>query len=228
MKQLQSLREALRSIPDPRAAKGRQYPLWTVLCVVALGLLSGCVHLSEIVRLGQRLSQAQRRGLGFRMRKNSRFYPAPGYTLYRELLPVSAKSGEVQLSPDTWTLLALNKRTSLNEVIYPGDGLPKVELERLQSVFSDITFRSFEEESFNIRASGRKHPEPREVVVFSVSEPPDQDLLRRGFTVAHLDDLVLRVARLVLRWNADVAYGGRPREGFTASSCRGCRKPLKV
>ena len=153
---------------------------------------------------------------------------APGYTLYRELLPVSAKSGEVQLSPDTWTLLALNKRTSLNEVIYPGDGLPKVELERLQSVFSDITFRSFEEESFNIRASGRKHPEPREVVVFSVSEPPDQDLLRRGFTVAHLDDLVLRVARLVLRWNADVAYGGRPREGFTASSCRGCRKPLKV
>ena len=64
MKQLQSLREALRSIPDPRAAKGRQYPLWTVLCVVALGLLSGCVHLSEIVRLGQRLSQAQRRGLG--------------------------------------------------------------------------------------------------------------------------------------------------------------------
>src|SRR6266550_1665456 len=67
--------------------KGRQYPLWTVLCVVALGLLSGCVHLSEIVRLGQRLSQAQRRGLGFRMRKNSRFYPAPGYTLYRELLP---------------------------------------------------------------------------------------------------------------------------------------------
>lgn len=87
MKQLQSLREALRSIPDPRTAKGRQYPLWTVLCVVALGLLSGCVHLSEIVRLGQRLSQAQRRGLGFRMRKNSRFYPAPGYTLYRELLP---------------------------------------------------------------------------------------------------------------------------------------------
>jgi hypothetical protein len=55
--------------------------------VVALGLLSGCVHLSEIVRLGQRLSQAQRRGLGFRVRKNSRFYPAPGYTLYRELLP---------------------------------------------------------------------------------------------------------------------------------------------
>jgi len=81
------LREALHSIPDPRTAKGRQYPLWTVLCVVALGLLSGCVHLSEIVRLGQRLSQAQRRGLGFRMRKNSRFYPAPGYTLYRELLP---------------------------------------------------------------------------------------------------------------------------------------------
>jgi Druantia protein DruA/DDE_Tnp_1-associated len=87
MKELQSLREALHSIPDPRTAKGRQYPLWTVLCVVALGLLSGCVHLSEIVRLGQRLSQAQRRGLGFRMRKNSRFYPAPGYTLYRELLP---------------------------------------------------------------------------------------------------------------------------------------------
>ena len=56
MKELQSLREALHSIPDPRTAKGRQSPLWTVLCVVALGLLSGCVHLSEIVRLGQRLS----------------------------------------------------------------------------------------------------------------------------------------------------------------------------
>jgi SLOG-like protein/TIR domain-containing protein len=123
--------------------------------------------------------------------------------------------------PDTWTLLVLRKLTGLNKrlkkVIYPGDGLPKVELERLQSVFGDIRFRSFEEELFKIKTSGRKRAGTRRVVVFSVSKPLDSDLLRRGFTPAHLDDLVLRVARLVLRWNADVAYGGQPMKGFTSS-----------
>jgi hypothetical protein len=122
--------------------------------------------------------------------------------------------------PDTWTLLALRKQTSLKEVIYPGDGLPKVELERLQRVFGDITFRSFEEELFDIQTSGREHPVPRHVVVFSVSEPLDSDLLRRGFTPAHLDDLHTR--RAILRGShtdldgktigrrvAQVVFGGK-------------------
>ena len=71
-----------------------------------------------------------------------------------------------------------------------------MELERLQEVFGDISFRSFEEELFDTQTAGPEHTVPRDVVVFSVSGPPDSDLLCRGFSAAHLDDLVLRVARL--------------------------------
>ena len=65
LKQLQSLAQALRQVPDPRVPDGRQYPLWAILTVLALGLLLGRKHLAEMVRDGQRLSQAQRRQIGF-------------------------------------------------------------------------------------------------------------------------------------------------------------------
>ncbi len=86
IKELQSLAQALRQVPDPRTRDGRQYPLWAILTVIALGLLLGRKHLSEIVRDGQRLSQAQRRQIGFRQKRDSQFIPTPCYNVYRAVL----------------------------------------------------------------------------------------------------------------------------------------------
>ena len=83
---LYSLAKALRQVPDPRSREGLQYPIGPVLTIVALGLLLGRKHLSEIVRDGQRLSQGQRARLGLRQKRGTRFLPAPCYNVYREVL----------------------------------------------------------------------------------------------------------------------------------------------
>jgi hypothetical protein len=84
--QLYSLAKALRQVPDPRAKAGMKFPLFVLLTVVCLGLLSGCKHVSEIVRLGNRLSPAQRRQIGFRKARNSKTHPMACYNVFRELL----------------------------------------------------------------------------------------------------------------------------------------------
>ena len=86
IKHLQSLAQALRQVPDPRTRDGRQYPLWAILTVLTLGLLLGRKHLSEMMRDGQRLSQAQRRQIGFRQRRGTQFIGTPCYNVYREVL----------------------------------------------------------------------------------------------------------------------------------------------
>jgi hypothetical protein len=84
--QRQSLQEALRQVPDPRRKQGQRYPLAPCLVILALGLLAGKVHLAQIQRFGTRLSQAQRRALGFWLKKATRYYPVPTYTVLRDLL----------------------------------------------------------------------------------------------------------------------------------------------
>ncbi|HWT77629.1 MAG TPA: ISAs1 family transposase [Candidatus Methylomirabilis sp.] len=81
-----SLKEALRQVPDPRRKQGQRYPLAPTLTVVALALLAGQVDLSQIQRFGTRLSQAQRKALGFWPKPGTRFYPVPTYTVLRDLL----------------------------------------------------------------------------------------------------------------------------------------------
>lgn len=85
-KQLYSLAEALRRVPDPRTRAGLRYPLGPVLTVVAMGLLLGRKHLAEIVRDGQRLTQSQRVRIGFRQGRGKCFFPTPSYNVYREVL----------------------------------------------------------------------------------------------------------------------------------------------
>ena len=85
-KELKSLAQAFHQVPDPRVRDGRQYPLWAILTVIAMGLLLGRKHLSQIVRDGQRLSQGQRRQIGFRRRRGTQFIPTPCYNVYREVL----------------------------------------------------------------------------------------------------------------------------------------------
>jgi len=84
--QLRSLADVFRKIPDPRARASVRYPLFSVLTIVSLALLGGAVHISEICRAGQRLSQKQRQQIGLRQKRGTKFWPAPGYDVYHDLL----------------------------------------------------------------------------------------------------------------------------------------------
>lgn len=61
---LESLREVLRKVPDPRASN-RSWPISTLLTLICLGLLAGRKSLSSIHRYGQLLTQKQRSWLEF-------------------------------------------------------------------------------------------------------------------------------------------------------------------
>lgn len=83
---LESLRAALQRMPDPRRASARRYAIGAVLTLAALGLLRGAVHLSEIVRTAQKLTQLQRAHLGLPCKKGTRFRSVPTYDVFREVL----------------------------------------------------------------------------------------------------------------------------------------------
>lgn len=84
--QLRSLAEVFRQIPDPRARGSMRYPLPAVLSIIALVLLGGAVHISELCRAGRRLGQKQRQQIGLRQKRGKKFWPAPSYAVYRDLL----------------------------------------------------------------------------------------------------------------------------------------------
>ena len=84
--QLESLRSVLQRVPDPRSKSARRYSIGAVLTLVALGLLRGATHLSEIVRTAQRLDQRQRAHLGLPCKKGTRFRSVPTYDVFREVL----------------------------------------------------------------------------------------------------------------------------------------------
>jgi hypothetical protein len=62
--QIESLREALSKVEDPRR-ENRTWPLSTLLTLVCMGLLAGRKNVAEIHRFGQFLNQQQRQWLGF-------------------------------------------------------------------------------------------------------------------------------------------------------------------
>lgn len=84
--QRRSLREVLRAVPDPRRKEAQRYPASALLTVICLGLLAGAGTLASIHRLAQRMSDAERRALGFRRKGNARAHPAPSYHAFRHLL----------------------------------------------------------------------------------------------------------------------------------------------
>lgn len=83
--QRDSLADALRAVPDPRA-QNRVFPCASLLTLVALGLLAGRKHLAEIQRYGQFLTQAQRAQLGWPYKPGTRFRKAPSYSALYNLL----------------------------------------------------------------------------------------------------------------------------------------------
>ena len=85
--QLESLRQAFRQVPDPRAATSRRHPLPAMLGLIALGLLMGARDVLDIWRKVACLTQNQRQALGLCVRdKHSRRLTMPGYDALNDLL----------------------------------------------------------------------------------------------------------------------------------------------
>jgi len=81
-----SLVQALQRVRDPRRSN-RRFRCGTVLCIVAMAVLSGCRNLSEIHRFGQRLKPKHRYRLGLpRSRQYPKLFEAPSYKVYYNLL----------------------------------------------------------------------------------------------------------------------------------------------
>jgi hypothetical protein len=83
--QIESLEEALRRVPDPRAANC-VFGCASLLTLVALALLAGRKHVAEMHRFGQFLTQTQRAHLGWPRKKGTAFRKAPSYTALYNLL----------------------------------------------------------------------------------------------------------------------------------------------
>jgi hypothetical protein len=83
--QMESLHDRLSRVPDPRAAN-RVFHLGALLSIVCMALLSGHRDISQIVRFGWRLTQAQRKSLGLPRKGGKRFWRVPGYNAYYKLL----------------------------------------------------------------------------------------------------------------------------------------------
>lgn len=83
--QRRSLVQALAAVADPRK-ENTQFPLGAILSIVAMALMSGCWQIAQIVRFGNRLTQAQRAQLGLPLKKKTRFYRVPCYDVYYKLL----------------------------------------------------------------------------------------------------------------------------------------------
>lgn len=85
--QLESLRQAFREVPDPRAATSRRHPLPAMLGLIALGLMMGARDVLDIWRKVAGLTQNQRQALGLCVRdKHSRRLTMPGYDALNDLL----------------------------------------------------------------------------------------------------------------------------------------------
>jgi hypothetical protein len=85
VKQIDSLIDALRRVPDPRK-RNRSFKLYSVLSIVVMAQLSGKIQLSEIHRFGQRLSQKQRRAIGLPLKNGSKLRRIPSYSVYWKVL----------------------------------------------------------------------------------------------------------------------------------------------
>jgi len=84
--QAYSLVQALQKLPDPRR-NNRRFRCGSVLCIVAMAILSGCKNLSEIHRFGQRLKPKHRARLGLpRDKKHPKLIEVPSYKVYYNLL----------------------------------------------------------------------------------------------------------------------------------------------
>lgn len=84
--QIESLADALRRVPDPRASN-RSFLIGPVLTIVAMAIFSGHYNLASIVRFANRLRNDQRKLLGLpQYRSDSAYRKVPSYKVFYNLL----------------------------------------------------------------------------------------------------------------------------------------------
>lgn len=104
LRHAESLAKALRAVPDPRRAAGRQFPLAAMLTSAVLALACGARTVSDLFRFVQELTPSQRRGLGFRgTAHNPRIVPPPGEGCWRKVL-AAVKPEELARVVIAWQL----------------------------------------------------------------------------------------------------------------------------
>jgi SLOG cluster2/TIR domain len=119
--------------------------------------------------------------------------------------------------PDSTTLLHIPRvrdRHDEVEVLYPGRGLAGLELDILDELFPKVSFYSFDQASETTAKDGNKYRSGNNgtsLIGLSISFE-SQSLLARGFGLEHLRELLVRLARPILRTGADLAYGGNWKE----------------
>lgn len=84
-KEIDSLLDTLREVPDPRASN-HKWGLRSLLGLICLALLAGRKNVAEIHRYGQFLTTQQRGWLLFPRKKNARVRQSPSYTALYHLL----------------------------------------------------------------------------------------------------------------------------------------------
>lgn len=91
-KQMDSLYDSLRKVPDPRA-RNRKYNIGAILSLVVMAMMCGRKDLQSFVRFGQSLTQAQRKALGLPRKAGAGdVRQVPSYRAYWNLL--------TQIDPD--------------------------------------------------------------------------------------------------------------------------------
>ena len=86
VEQVDSLLEAFRQAPDPRASN-TSYRTFSVLTLIAMALLAGRREIAEIARFATTLSQPQRRRLGLPRKKGTKaFWQVPSYSVFYQVL----------------------------------------------------------------------------------------------------------------------------------------------
>lgn len=85
-KEMNSLYWVLRGVPDPRTSN-KTYHIGSILSIIAMAIFSGHRNIAQIQRFGERMSQQHRKAIGLRRYKgNSKFFNAPSYKVYYNLL----------------------------------------------------------------------------------------------------------------------------------------------
>lgn len=108
-KQAESLYKAMRTVKDPRARRGRQYPLAAMLATAVLALCCGESTVTGIFRFCQDLTAAQRRNLGFRSNPLARaVVPPPGESCWRQVLS-AVDPDELAKALNAWMQAQLEK-----------------------------------------------------------------------------------------------------------------------
>lgn len=84
-RQIESLHEALRRVPDPRAGNSK-YHIGAMLSILAMAIFSGHRNLAQVERFAKRMHMNHRKALALPRRKGGNYRDVPGYIAFYNLL----------------------------------------------------------------------------------------------------------------------------------------------